>query len=395
DHKHERVRRHPRPPLALVRDQPGVEGGLRLLEQDDVGKAGLVRGGERQLSGHLVERRGHGEHDVLRGERLGKRRIPRLAQVTENARGGLDRRDARDPLAGAPGEDRGRSVDAAVAEPRLGRGDEPARHASALLAREQARAEVPPGGPGKVEAPRRQIVRAGQVDEGRQGRAGSQLAGRDELRHVEGPDRPARLRIDPRAGGVRRAEVDADDEAGRRHARYVISTSAGAMTRGSCPRRTGSVTVFARQPAWRSTPRNGGEPVTLPVSRIAAGSKPPSTVTASPSAPASTGSSVRRSRSARRQPSWMSRAAPPTCSSPYGARSSSRKSTKRPSAWSAARRPRAPCSAASAAGTAATGLGASGAATRGTTARSSSASTNGPPTSHAVQEMHAGCAATR
>ena len=95
DDEHERMPRHPRPPLALVRLQPGVEGGLRLLEQDDVGKAGLVCGGERQLSGHLVERRGHGEHDVLRGERLGKRRIPRLAQVTENARGGLDRRDAR------------------------------------------------------------------------------------------------------------------------------------------------------------------------------------------------------------------------------------------------------------------------------------------------------------
>src|SRR5438132_1335470 len=128
---------------------------------------------------------------------------------------------------------------------------------------------------------------AGQVDERRQRRAGTQLAGRDELRHLEDTDRPARLRVDPGAGGVGRAEVDADDEAGRRHARYVISTSAGAMTRG-------------------------------------------------------------------------------------------------------------PCSATSAAGTVVTVRGGgAGAGTRGSAARSSRARRNGPPTSHAVQAMHSGCAATR
>src|SRR5207244_8836862 len=165
------------------------------------------------------------------------------------------------------GEDRSRPVDASVTEPRLGRGDEPARHAPTLIAGEQPRAEVPASRPGEIEATGRQIMLAGQVDERRQRRAGTQLAGRDELRHLEDTDRPARLRVDPGAGGVGRAEVDADDEAGRRHAGYEISTSAAAMTCGACPRRAGSVTVFTRPAAWRSTPANAREPVTWPVRR--------------------------------------------------------------------------------------------------------------------------------
>ena len=218
DHEDERMRRHARPPLLLVRHEPGVEGGLRLLEENDVREARLARRGERQLARHLVERGGHREHHVLRGERLGEARVPCLAQVAEDAGRGVDGRDARHALGRAPGEDRRRPVDPAMAEPRLGRGDEPSGHASALLARQEADAEVAARGPRKIEALRRQIVRSRQIDERRQRRAGRRLAGCHDLRHVENADRSSRPGIDPRARRVRRAKVDADDEAGRRHA---------------------------------------------------------------------------------------------------------------------------------------------------------------------------------
>src|SRR5213596_3669125 len=81
------------------------------------------------------------------------------------------------------------------------------------------------------------------------------------------------------------------------------------MRCGSRPRRAGNVARVTRQPAWRSTPPKGGPPPTLPVSRIAAGSKPASIVTISPSAARSTGSNATRSSSTLRQPSWMPRTA--------------------------------------------------------------------------------------
>ena len=218
DHEDERMRRHAGTPVRLVAHEPGVERGLWLFEEDDVGKAGVARRRERQLARHLVERGGHREHHVLRGERLGEARVPCLAQVAEDAGRGVDGRDARHALGRAPGEDRRRPVDPAVAEPRLGRGDEPSGHSPALLARQEADAEVAARGPRKIEALRRQIVRSRQIDERRQRRAGRSLAGCQDLRHVENADRSSRPGVDPRARRVRRAKVDADDEAGRRHA---------------------------------------------------------------------------------------------------------------------------------------------------------------------------------
>src|SRR5262249_11743196 len=75
---------------------------------------------------------------------------------------------------------------------------------------------------------------------------------------------------------------------------YRISTSAGAMMERPLLSGSGGKSALAtRQPRWRNRPRSGGRPVTLPISLIAAGSKPGSTVTDSPSSEAITGSSAR------------------------------------------------------------------------------------------------------
>jgi len=214
DDEDERLRRHARAPVALVRREPGVDGSLRLLQEDHVGQPGRARGSERQLARHLVERRRHGEDHVLLGERRGEARVPRLAQVREGARRRLDRRDLRDPVRGAPGQDRGRAIDGRVAEPRLGRGHQAPGDARTLLAGEEAHAPGTARRPGWIEAARGQLVRASQVEERGQRRPRAQLARRDELRHVEDVERAPGLRVDPGAGGVGRAEVDADDEAG-------------------------------------------------------------------------------------------------------------------------------------------------------------------------------------
>ena len=88
---------------------------------------------ERQLAGRLVERGGDGQHDLLvlepsrrvvlgelwrsrrRGCGAGSRPTPRRARPSA-------------PRRAAPGEDVGLAVDAGVAEPALGAGDEVARH---------------------------------------------------------------------------------------------------------------------------------------------------------------------------------------------------------------------------------------------------------------------------
>jgi hypothetical protein len=129
DDQDERVCRDARAPVRLVSHEPGVEGGLRLLQQHHVREPCRPRGGERQLARHLVEGGGHGEDDVLLGQRRGETRVPRLAHVSQAARRGLDGRHAGHVVGRAPGEDRRRAVDGGVAEPRLGRGDEPTRDA--------------------------------------------------------------------------------------------------------------------------------------------------------------------------------------------------------------------------------------------------------------------------
>ncbi len=92
DDQDELVRAQALLPVGGVRADPGVERGLRFLEERDAGQAGLPRGGDRELARDLVERCRHGQHDILRGERMvGESLVPGLAQVREVARRGRDR----------------------------------------------------------------------------------------------------------------------------------------------------------------------------------------------------------------------------------------------------------------------------------------------------------------
>jgi hypothetical protein len=87
--------------------------------------------------------------------------------------------------------------------------------------------------------------------------------------------------IDVGEGAMGGAEVDADGEPGLAHS----STSAGAtMRRSWLPASLGRRVSLTRQPRWVMLPLNGGWPTTLPVTRIAAASKPAGSVTRLPSA---------------------------------------------------------------------------------------------------------------
>ena len=156
------------PAVAGLR-QPGVEGGLRLLEQGHLVQARLLGGRHGQLARHRVEGGGHRQVDLLLLEGIvGVGVVPGGAQVLEVERGGLHRRDA---LAGAvllarrrlggglqvgapPGQDGGVPVDAGVAQPGLGRGDQPVGQLGAALAGQGADGEGRPVDPGQARAPR-------------------------------------------------------------------------------------------------------------------------------------------------------------------------------------------------------------------------------------------------
>jgi hypothetical protein len=59
----------PPPPLAHRR-QPGIHGRLRLFEQDQPRRQSSRQGRfARQFTGRRVERRGHGQHHLLLGDR--------------------------------------------------------------------------------------------------------------------------------------------------------------------------------------------------------------------------------------------------------------------------------------------------------------------------------------
>ena len=67
---------------------PGVEGGLRLLDQHHAGQPGPGGRLDGQLAGHLVERGRQREHEVLLGERApGKVGVPGGADVGQVAAG--------------------------------------------------------------------------------------------------------------------------------------------------------------------------------------------------------------------------------------------------------------------------------------------------------------------
>ena len=209
------------PGLAMLLE-PGVEGRLWFLEQAD-GEA--RRGGRlhRQFAGHGVEGGRHRQQHRLRlqaeaGVACGHAVIPGLAQVLEVEPGGGDRADAARRLGAAEGQALAAAVDAVVAQPGLGGGNDLAGLQRGLVAGEGADGHV--GGfarvPGQAQSVGDHVLGTGQVGKARQQRQRRHFAGGHQLRDQEDL-RPALRRrfrqVDIGQGRIRGPEVDADDVA--------------------------------------------------------------------------------------------------------------------------------------------------------------------------------------
>ena len=125
-------------PALLVRDDPAVEGGLRLLEQGDRREPRALGRLEGQLAGRLVERGGDGQDDLLLLEPVlgvvpGEGVVPGVADVAQEVGRGLDGRDLA-----RPGRARPRGGCRPRDRPRGGR-------ASSWRWRRGGRARAPPG----------------------------------------------------------------------------------------------------------------------------------------------------------------------------------------------------------------------------------------------------------
>ena len=141
--------------------EPGVEGGLRLLEERDLLRAPpCARGLDGQLAGHGVERGGDGQEDVLVLEPVG-------GGLAGDPRGSRRRAGARDrpprprparpcatSSAAVQGRIGARRSTPGVREPALGRADQPARDLGPVLAREDAHARDPAATSRAGRAPR-------------------------------------------------------------------------------------------------------------------------------------------------------------------------------------------------------------------------------------------------
>ena len=145
DDEDERVSGEALRQLPAVRRDPRVERGERFFEQRQPLEARGLRGFDRQLAGFLVERRGHGQHDLLLFEPRGivprVDVVPGVADVREQPRRSLHRRQPGLRL-GAPRQQRSRPIDVRVREPGFRRRDQPPGNQRAFVAGEDAGDEV-------------------------------------------------------------------------------------------------------------------------------------------------------------------------------------------------------------------------------------------------------------
>ncbi len=122
----------PAAPFVTHRVEPGIESRLRFFEQRDILEARRLSGAQRQLTGRLVERRGHRQQHVLSAQALlfraaGNVMIEGCREMPQIRRRRVDCRHVRDLRRRAEGQDRRRSVRAAVRQPGLRAGNDPRR----------------------------------------------------------------------------------------------------------------------------------------------------------------------------------------------------------------------------------------------------------------------------
>ncbi len=205
-------------PAVSMGVDPGIERGLRLLDEHHSRQAGQGGRLDRQLPRHFIKRGRQGEHEILLGQRmLWEAGVPGGANMGHIPRADLDRRQPLDVGRSVPRKEFGRAVNARMTEPRLGRTDQPSRHHRAMIAGKKAddvrRLRARPGrGPGQTQGRRRQFARAGLIMEGGNRLAGLHLSGRYQLRHGKNADMPRFFRrIDVGHGRVRGPQVETDD----------------------------------------------------------------------------------------------------------------------------------------------------------------------------------------
>ena len=125
--------------VGAVPKQPIVKGRLRFFQQAQTVQARLLRGGQGEAARAFVKRSGHGEHDVLFGQRrVGKAFVPRRLHMGQVAGAGVHRRDLGDVVRRSPRQDGGGAVYAGVRQPAFGAADQATGHLGAQVARIQA-----------------------------------------------------------------------------------------------------------------------------------------------------------------------------------------------------------------------------------------------------------------
>ena len=216
------ARLHELVPAVPMSVDPSVERRLRFFDEHDSRQAGQGGRLDRQFPGHFVERSGQREHEILLGQRmLREAGVPSRADVGQITRVDLDRRQSLDVGRSVPGKKRRRAVDARMAEPRLGRVDQPPRHHGPMIAGEEADdvrrlghpvLRVATRGPGQAQRGGRQFARSGLIMEGGERLAGFHLPGSDQLRHGKNADLPRLFRgVDIGDGRIRRPQIETDD----------------------------------------------------------------------------------------------------------------------------------------------------------------------------------------
>ena len=158
------------PPAVAAIGEPGVDGGLRLLQEDEiVGQPRRQRRLAGQLAGAGVEGGRHGQHhELFRHRGLGVLDLPGRNHVLQVTLRGRDRRDLGHALRRAPGQDRLVAIDPAVGQPRLGRAHRAVGHGGPLPPGIFAHGEIALLGPGQIEGPAAGLAGIGQVGERRQ-----------------------------------------------------------------------------------------------------------------------------------------------------------------------------------------------------------------------------------
>ena len=145
------------------------------------------------------------------------------------------------------------AIDAAVAQPRLGRRHGSVGHFRRLTPRELADGELALLGPGQIERPAGGLLLRGQIKKTRQLAARFGRAGGHKLRNRQ-QFQPRLILIQRSVGqnAIGCAEVDANDVLGRHNSILVSynSTSAGAMIRtaAALPDHEGNSHAVASQP---------------------------------------------------------------------------------------------------------------------------------------------------